>query len=223
MSDALKPDDERLTQSILARTSGSPCAGARERIVDGADGRLEPTDAALMRMHIAGCADCAALAAALRRLSAELPSLAEIAPDSRFLADVLAATSPRPSFAARRDAWLRKTAAVLLARPRIAWEGAYMLTAALTVAVLVPGSPLAGVPERVLDLVRLQSTVEMSRPVARLGSGVSRTLSTVWETTRTEAGAAWSNAIAGLERGLGTETATGASNQGRRDDRSEGE
>jgi hypothetical protein len=213
MSDPMKPDDERLTQSILARTSGSPCASARDRIVGFADGALGPTDAALMRMHAGTCAECSGLVAALRRLTAELPSLAEIEPDARFLRDVLAATLPRPSLAARIDAWLRPTAATLLARPRIAWEAAYALTAALSLAVLAPGSPLAGMPEKALDLARLEQRAEADRPVARLRTGVSGALSSVWEATRTEADAAWSNAVRGFAHSLGTEGAAGASNQ----------
>ncbi len=183
MSDPTKPGDERLIQSILARTSGSPCASARGRIVAFADGELEAIDADLMRLHVGGCPACAALAGALRRLSAELPCLAEVEPDPQFVRDVLARMRPRPSLAARARARLEQIPVALARRPRIAWEVAYIGTCVLALARLAPVAPVDGVGHKARELVR---------PVVRIQEDASRTISSAWEATASEAESRWS-------------------------------
>jgi hypothetical protein len=179
MSDGLERDDE-LVRSILDRTSGAPCASARGRLVGFADDELGPIDTALLRMHVGTCASCAALCAVLRQLPADLPLLAEVEPDAAFTAGVLARTTGRAPLAARAALWLSETAASLLRRPRIAWEAAYVGTFVLALIVIVPGSPLAGVPERALEIARVNPVGEIQSPVAELHEDVSRALQSAW-------------------------------------------
>lgn len=209
MTDEMNFDGEELTRAILARTSGSACASARERLVGFADGELAAIDAELIGVHISGCADCAALAGALGRLSRDLPELAEIEPDVAFLHDVLVRTWKRPSVAARAAAWVREAGAALWQRPRIAWEAAYVGTAVLSLAFVLAGSPLAGMQEKV---------VELKRPVAQLRDDVSGTLTSAWEATATGADKAWENVATNLERGFGTLRGADASGQEKSED-----
>jgi hypothetical protein len=227
MNDDLNRDAEQLVRSILARTSGSPCTSARDRLVAFADGELSPVDDDLMRMHVGACAHCAALVGALRRSSIDLPALAEIEPDARFVGDVLAATrARRPSTAARLAEWLTGACATLLRRPRIAWEAAYVGTFVLALIFAVPGSPLAGVPEKALDVARVNPVQEMREPAAEIRQGMSRKLDSAWQQSSSGAGAVW-DAVksdvekigANLKRGFGTLWAGAASEQDEAEDR----
>jgi hypothetical protein len=201
MKDEMDTEGERLTRSILAGTSGSPCDSARDRLVGHADRTLEPIDAELLQMHVDGCTECAALVAALCRASADLPLLAEFQPDARFAGEVLARTTRRPSLAARTSAW----AAVLLRRPRLAWEVAYVGTFVITLAFAAPGSPLAGIPERALELARVNPIQELEPPVTRLGTDVSRRLGAAWDSAE--------SGVRSLRRWLGTLWGGAASDQ----------
>jgi len=144
-----------LLRDVLERTSGSACRGARGLVCDHVDGALAPVDDELLRLHLNDCPECAGLARALLLMKADLPGLAERRPDDRFLADVLARTAPRgrvaPPLAARlTEAWRR-----LVQRPRFAFEGAYLGSIFLLLLFGIPASPLAGVPQRALELARV--------------------------------------------------------------------
>jgi len=146
---------------VLERTSGGSCRSAHRRLCDHVDGVLDAVDDELLRPHLNDCPECAGLALSLVRMKIDLPALAELQPDGRFLADVLARTTARerftPGWAARlAEGWQR-----LLQRPRFAFEGAYLGSIILVMLFGSPTSPLAGVPQRALDLVR-------SNPVAGL-------------------------------------------------------
>ena len=65
--------------------------------------------------------------------------------------EVMAATAyktPALSWTARLEEWF----AGLLQRPRIAWEGAYVASMFLMLLIMFPGSPLAGVSQKALEL-----------------------------------------------------------------------
>ena len=129
---------EALTQAILAKTSGNACASARERLCDFVDDTLAPFDRSLVEGHLAHCAACAALAAALAESTAVLPSFVSLAPRTSVVFDVLRATSrrpPEPGFGERLSAWLGRVAA----RPRFSLEVAYVLTVLLLVVL---GNPV---------------------------------------------------------------------------------
>jgi RNA polymerase sigma-70 factor (ECF subfamily) len=166
------------------------------RLDPSADGRLEPIDSELVHQHVGGCSSCAMLVGALRAMERDLPLLAAIEPGGRFAREVVARLRQRPGLAAQGAAWV----AALVKRPRIAWEAAYVGTAVLSLAFVLPGSPLGRASERALELVRLEAGGEMARPVARL-----------WEATATEAGSTWNSVTANLSRGLGTLRAGDAS------------
>lgn len=127
-----------LTASIVRRTSGSPCESARARLGDLVDGALDPFDRELVTDHLSRCSSCAALAGALERCAAVLPSFAVLTPPPHLVAAVLGATSSRPvgpTFDERVAAWLRLAAL----RPRFSLEAAYVCTLLLA---LVFGDPV---------------------------------------------------------------------------------
>jgi hypothetical protein len=215
MSDERDRDDELLTRAILARTSGQPCASARDRLAGFADGELDGLDTELLRMHVAGCADCAALTAVLRGLSADLPLLAEVEPAPGFVAAVLARTEPRAALATRAARWLGGALAAGMRRPRFAWEAAYVATFVVALVFTVPGSPLASVPEIGRGLARINPVVEIARPAGGLRRGVSSRVAPLVDRSLSEARAAWivtrdgwselrAALAAGVERELGT-------------------
>lgn len=177
-----------LAAAILERTSGRGCARARETLCDWVDRRLGEVDAELVRMHLAGCPDCEGLAGALARLSVDLPAMAEREPDARFVDDVLAATLParrRERAGAARpggglterlsEAWWR-----LVERPRLAWEGAYVGTLVFLLLFGAPFSPLAGLPERALELVRSNPVRDLAGPASRIEARVSASVRSAW-------------------------------------------
>ena len=174
-----------LLGAVLARTSGPACGSARVRLCDHADRLLAPVDDDLVRMHLEGCVECGGLAAALVRLSTDLPPLAEMEPGPRFVADVLARTSRRETLPARLAARFLDACRRLAQRPRIAWEGAYAGAIALLILFGTPNAPFAGVPGKALDLVR---TVQEAVPAAAIGDEVPRIRTVVrshWEETKT--------------------------------------
>jgi hypothetical protein len=164
-----------LAASVLEKTSGPPCDRAHLLLCDHVDGRLPEIDEELVRLHLAGCGDCDALAAALARLKEDLPALAEFEPDANFVGDVLAATTyslpPLPGFWDRlADAWKR---AVL--RPRFALEAAYVGTAALLLLFAAPFSPFRELPSQALAAVRETPRIVVAEgvePVREIGEQV---------------------------------------------------
>lgn len=192
-----------LVSAVLSRTSGKACGRARALLCDHVDGGLGQVDDELIRLHLHGCADCGVLGTVLSRMAVDLPALAELRPDERFVLDVLARTVPRRRRAARRFARLVAGWRALVQRPRFAWEGAYLGMIILVLLFAIPTSPLAGVPQRALVLVR-------SNPVARLGEQTSElapryrvTVHTTWKDTTKQ--------IAAATRDLRDDVAAGSS------------
>jgi anti-sigma factor RsiW len=147
------PGDPALSHAILARTSGATCQTARSRLCARLDGEFDASDAALVDGHLSHCPTCAGLARAVERLRDELPRLATVEPGHAFTMGVLARTSRRP----RREPLAARVLAAgarLMARPRIAWEGAFVATAVLALPAMVPGSPVMDLAGRTREIVR---------------------------------------------------------------------
>jgi predicted anti-sigma-YlaC factor YlaD len=158
-----------LTASILAATSGSPCIAARERLCDFVDRALPAFDRGLVEAHLAGCRSCAALAGALSRATAVLPSFAELAPPAFLAPRVLAATSRRAGerrLSERVAAWLGHAAL----RPRFSIAVAYAATALIFVFV---GDPVDAF-RRVVE----QGSVYAQPAIAAVGEQVAANVAT---------------------------------------------
>ncbi len=111
-----------------------------------------------------------------------LAAFAEVEPDARFFDDVMAATvrkAPELSWAARLEEWFGG----LVQRPRIAWEGAYILTVCLVLLVAFPGSPLAGVSKKALELAQTDPN-KIQQPFIAFEAGVSTAANEAWFSTR---------------------------------------
>ncbi len=111
-----------------------------------------------------------------------LAAFAEVEPDARFLDDVMAATAykaPALSWAARVEDWF----AGLIQRPRIAWEGAYIATMFLVLLVGFPGSPLAGVSQKALELAQTDAN-KIEQPFVAFDAGLNTAANEAWFSTR---------------------------------------
>lgn len=182
------PEDPRLSQAILARTSGGACESARRNLPARLDGELDVVEAELVSGHLRSCPDCAGLARALERVQEDLPLLATADPGPRFVEQVLARTSRR----VRRQPLEARIAAAIsrwLERPRIAWEGAFVATVVLVMPVLAPGAPLADLPSQALDRVRESSAmhdvslVPLRGAVGEVESTLVARMRTAWAAT----------------------------------------
>ena len=145
--------DPGMTESILARTSGSACERAGLQLCAFVDGELDSIDRELVLRHVEHCGDCAGLAQALETLRSALPELARLDPGPGFCEGVLARTTLRPARQTVRERMARFCAS-LVDRPRVAWEVAFVATVILVAPMLAPKSPLAVLPGRGLALLR---------------------------------------------------------------------
>ena len=165
MTEPFPPLDSRLTEAILARTSGSPCRRLEALACDLVDGLLEPVQASLAEAHLAHCPACRTLVAGLRELDAVLPAFAELDPGPAFTADILEETLPRPgpSF---HTTWIR-----LMRRPRICLETAFLGTVAglLTLQAPLPLRALTGPA-----LSRLAAPLDRMPPILQASQARSR-------------------------------------------------
>lgn len=148
-----------LASSILARTSGPACGRAQALLCDLVDGALGAPDAQLVGTHLAHCTRCAALHATIAWLSAQLPRMAMLEPDEEIIESIVAATSGVPE---RQPGWTERwrRGAVeawrrALARPRFAWEAAYVATIVIVLLFGTSYSPFRSVPPRALAIVQL--------------------------------------------------------------------
>ncbi|MDH3404542.1 MAG: zf-HC2 domain-containing protein [Acidobacteriota bacterium] len=155
--------DDAWVDGVLARTSRAGCAAAEAALCDLIDGRLPAGERRQVASHLAGCGDCAALASVLAALAAELPRLADLRPDDRFVDDVLARTLPVAARVRRfwERAWPR-----WVRRPRFASEVAYVGVLVVALVVATPGSPLADAPGQALATVRADPRAGLAAPVA---------------------------------------------------------
>jgi predicted anti-sigma-YlaC factor YlaD len=199
-ADAQSAPPSDLVGEVMALTSGRACGSARSRLCDRVDRLLGPENDDLVRMHLAGCAECAALAAALARLTVDLPSLAELEPGPRFLPAVLARTSRRAEPVARWTAALASAWRRLAYRPRIALEGAYVGALILLLLFGTTNAPLADVPGRAIALVR---TVQGALPTESARQEVPRIRDVVrsrYAQTRSAIGETGREVTGGLKR-----------------------
>lgn len=161
-----------LTASILTATIGSPCVAARERLCDFVDRALSAFDDGLVEAHLERCESCAALAGALARATAVLPSFAELAPPAFFAGRVLAVTSRRaaePRFGERVAAWLARAARY----PRFSVAAAYVITA---LVVILVGDPVSAL-RRTID----QGAFRMQPVIAAVSEQVAVRVATARE------------------------------------------
>jgi hypothetical protein len=167
LEDLLGPAQD-LLNGILSASGVDACDAARERLAADPDspGALDP----LLELHIDRCASCGAVHRALVALRRDLPTLAELEPDPGFIADVMAATAGAPRWA---DWWQR-----LLARPRLALEGAYAGTLVLALTFVTPASAITDIPGRVMQGLRSDS--EMRRTLAEGWDDISRAGADRW-------------------------------------------
>jgi hypothetical protein len=168
--DELVGASEDLVGGILSASGIDPCGRARLLLVDlepASLGVLEP----LLEMHVRSCAACGALHRALIAMRQDLPALAELEPDAEFLADVMAVTVDVPRW---RDRWQR-----LLARPRLALEGAYVGTLILALTFVTPAAAITEIPGRVLQGLRSDS--EARRTLAEGWEALTRAGIEGWE------------------------------------------
>jgi len=161
-----------MTASILKSTSGSACTSAEGRLCDWVDRELGRVDDELVRLHLASCVDCASLGRVLARMPQDLSRMAELQPDERFVSDVLTRTLPVRKRFERWTARLTSGWQSMLQRPRIAMEGAYVGTIVLVLLFGTPGSPLAAVPQRALELARVNPVSELQPLEAQVRADV---------------------------------------------------
>ena len=177
-----------LAEAVLRRTSGPPCQSAPD-IHDPHD------DEGLVRMHLNGCVECAALSRVLAHLKVDLPALAEMEPAPGFLNDVLSRTASSrgrrstpiawtpgivaPAWAGRIAAGMRR----LVRRPRFAWEGGYIGALFLILLFGTPGSPLAGIPGEALSLVRTNPIAMVRESANAVTPRLKSRMQSFWQTT----------------------------------------
>jgi hypothetical protein len=147
-------EEEELIGAVIRRTSGGACGRAEELLAEFGPRRsaaptpedVDSADLALLEAHLEHCAACAALARNLAIAAETLPSLAEFEPGPSFTAGVLAATSRAEpaTFAERVAAYWH----AWLARPRFAYEVAYVATILVLVIVGNPASRLQAASEQ---------------------------------------------------------------------------
>jgi len=155
------PVPPALAASIVEHTSGSACERAQGLLVDFVDAALGADDASLVRTHVEHCARCSALRRALVWLEKELPELATMDPGPAFTREVVLATVKAPG-APRRPAWHEAFTGVwrrLVARPRFAWEAAYVGLLILVALFGTSISPFRAVPSRALAVVQLDPRI----------------------------------------------------------------
>ncbi len=158
-----------LVDSILERTSRSPCERTQRRLCEFVDGSLDGAGARRVRRHLRTCRECRSLAAALTALSEDLP----------------AATLPWQERLTRFWEGMVRGWNYLVERPRFTLEAAYVGTMALAVVFFSPFSPLRGVSAQALTAVRIDPAAalfNLTGPVATLSSGIGELSRQAWET-----------------------------------------
>lgn len=165
---------EAMLGEILAASGVDACGRARELLADEDPSRDDDRDPLLV-VHLGACEPCTAMAHALVALRRDLPTLAELDPGADFLDAVMRATVEAPRWSTRwNDRWQR-----LLARPRLALEGAYVGTLILALTFVTPAAAITELPARVLR--ELGSDSPVRRTLAEGWQELSRTGFEGWE------------------------------------------
>jgi len=163
------------------------CEKLESTLASPADALATPDD--LTASVLALTSERDPLQRALRQLDLDLPAMASMTPDENFVADVMTATveADKQRFWYRvREVWHG-----LAQRPRFALEGAYLGGIAIFLLIGLPGSPLAGVPDQVLNELRNEEGV-----VRTTLSASSSRVAEFGQATWTRAGNLASTAIA---------------------------
>jgi hypothetical protein len=150
--------------AVLARTAGAACEQARVLMAGAVETALAADDETLVLGHVASCSSCAEFRVELAAVRQALPLLAELDPGQWFAEQVYARTS-RQSPAERQAARWAAAWARLVARPRFAFEVAYVCTVLLVVAF---GRPLSAMdwttaPAAAVERVTSASSVRLAK------------------------------------------------------------
>lgn len=170
-----------LLADVLSRTSGGTCDSAHGLLCDHVDGTIDTVDDELLRLHLNDCHGCAGLALALTQMTSDMPAVAELRPDEGFVADVLARTSRRESLVAGWSVRLKEGWQRMMQRPRFAFEGAYLGLIIMVLLFGIPSSPLAGVPQQALGLVRSNPVAGLREAGEKVAPRIRITLKPQWE------------------------------------------
>ena len=169
-----------LTESILARTSGPPCARAEAQLGGHVDGALDGLDRELVDAHLRECGDCSTLATTLTRLGDDLPAFAELRPDAALVDDVLARTRPRPTWWSAGWNRIQSTSRHLVERPRIAWEAGYVAAMVVWLVFGASWSPLWAAPVQALAIIQ-QGASDTQSAGASAMAAISRRVASMSE------------------------------------------
>lgn len=181
---------EGLSAAILARTSGSTCGRAQGLLCDLVDATLAPVEAQLVESHLEHCGRCASLRATLVWLRGELPHMARLEPRTDIVPEILAATrAATVGSSGRMDAIV---AAVrgwwghVVARPRFAWEAAYVATLIVVLLFGTSVSPFRSVPSRAMAAIQVDPRVAVqatSQQLRALHAGIGNAGGAFWDAT----------------------------------------
>lgn len=177
-ADAAEAPPEGLVEEVLRHTAGPACPSVESVLCDLVDGELADARAELVESHLSRCSGCRDLASVLPALASDLPSLADIRPDARFVDAVLAATLP---WHVRLARWWRRGWPRWVRRPRFAAEAAYVTTLIVVLIVSTPGSPLEAMPRRAAELAR---RAVVTQPGSGLWTRLEATLATRFDALR---------------------------------------
>ncbi len=177
-----------LVPAVLALTSSGACGRAQDLLSESLDGSLEHTDQQLLRGHLAACSDCRALSGVLLQLARELPRMAVVRPDRRFVEDVLRRTLP---VEVQMRRWWARVWPQLVRRPRFASETAFLGIVVLVLIFATPGSPLGAVPSRALAIAHDPSLPQIDLPALDLGSRLEATARALRESQGARVAAEW--------------------------------
>jgi predicted anti-sigma-YlaC factor YlaD len=191
LSSEEQPPD--LVAGVLARTTGPACERAQVLLGASLAEELPPAERELLAGHSAECGEGRALASTLAALALDLPRLASLRPDARFVDDVLKATLP-VGVQFRRwwaDAWPR-----WVHRPRFASEAAYIWLLVLILVFASAGSPLEAVPQRAIQAVQTVPGPRLEGKVAMLEARLASTAKAVRSSESAETLVEWRAASA---------------------------
>ena len=183
-----------LLPAVLAASgSGSgPCGRARDLLAAAVDESLPEVDRQLLQGHLASCGDCRGLDGVLLELARDLPRLAEVQPDPRFVAEVLRRTLP---FEVQIRRWWDALWPQLWRRPRFASEAAYVGVVALVLVFATPGSPLAAVPSGALAIAQEPPLPRLELPEVALAPRLAAAEQALRKSQGAAVAAAWGSEL----------------------------
>jgi len=161
-------ETEEFVQAVLDKTSGKSCTQSHELLPDYAHGALSAASSELIRQHLENCHSCRQIHQTLKELKEELPGLAQMYPGSGFILECMRAFRQEQN--QRSQSWIRPGTmwGRLLARPRLAWESAYVLTLLLFVllklSTLFPG------------LSQVEAISALQTKTAQIGASIADTI-----------------------------------------------